>query len=32
MEWIGPALPAECDGLFETVLAPPAEYNAHVRG
>jgi tRNA(adenine34) deaminase len=32
MEWIGPALPAECDELFETVLALLAEYNAHVWG
>ena len=32
MEWIGPALPAECDELFETVLALLAEYNAQVWG
>ncbi len=32
MEWIGPALPAECDELFETVLALLVEYNAQVWG
>ena len=32
LEWIGPALPAECDELFETVLALLAEYNAQVWG
>ena len=32
MEWIGPALPAECDELFETALALLAEYNTQVWG